>query len=167
MLPASIRRDQMPLNRVTVLIASIFAGLSIAFAQPEVRGAVAPAATTTCNNNTRGSAACPNYTAPAATALPSTSMDGSMVVPTATSTTLFGGKVPPNAFMVQATSYNCFVNDNGPANGQNAAPQAGFWLLQGGGPGGVTTFMTPPGYKPIGPVSVYCDGPAYVAARGW
>jgi hypothetical protein len=61
------------------------------------------------------SPSCPNYTAPAATAVPSTSMDGSMTVAAATSTTLFKGAVPPNAFMVRAYINACVVNDNGPA----------------------------------------------------
>ena len=59
--------------------------------------------TTTCNSSTRGTIGCPNYTAPAATAVPGASMDGSMKVPAGTSTVLllFKGAVPPNAFMVR------------------------------------------------------------------
>ena len=28
-------------------------------------------------------------------------------------------------------------------------------------------FVTPPGYKPMGPVTVYCGGPNLVEARAW
>lgn len=90
-----------------------------------------------------------------------------MNVAAATSTTLFGGTVPPNAFIVQVFGGNlCVVNDNGPANGTGLAvgsgPIAGFVVL-----GYPQTFITPQGYKPIGPVSVWCPVPTYVAVRGW
>jgi hypothetical protein len=96
------------------------------------------------------------------------SMDGSMNVAAQTSTTLFKGAVPPNAFMVRVPGTNangngCVVNDNGPANGN---PLSGFILV----PDlqlSTATFITPPGYKPIGPVSIWCTVPQYVAARGW
>ena len=171
MLPFSIRRRARMALKHAIILGSVSLGLlSLAASaqQPNISAAVAVA----CNANTRGSATCPNYTAPAATAVPSTSMDGSTIVAAATSTTLFNGKVPPNAFIVQTASYNCFVNDNGPASGPNGPPsQAGFFMMPFagamGGTGGVTHFITPPGYKPMGPVSIWCDGPAYVAARGW
>jgi hypothetical protein len=121
------------------------------------------AASTACAS-TRGSLSCPTYTAPAATAVPRAPMDGSMLVTAGTSTTLFNGAVPPNGFIVQAGTLQCFVNDNGPA-GINAA----FFF----GPNGsetVVLYVTPPGYKPIGAVSVFCPGSGggtYVAARGW
>ena len=100
--------------------------------------------------------------AAAAQQLPGASMDGSMVVPSRTSTTLFNGAVPPNGFMVQAVSKYCVVNDNGPASG------AGIFVAGGGLNGFTLPFTTPPGYKPMGPVSVWCNmGPVYVAARGW
>jgi hypothetical protein len=51
---------------------------------------------------------------------------------------------------------------------------SGHYLLPdaGSGAAGVaffesSTFITPPGYKPIGPVSIWCAGAGYVAARGW
>jgi hypothetical protein len=104
-------------------------------------------------------------------------MDGSTNVAAQTSTTLFKGAVPPNAFMVRA--YNngelCVVNDNGPAgaNTNSGTVTAGFSLLRDAGSGGSApntvsnTFITPPGYKPMGPVSIWCQGPAFAAARGW
>jgi hypothetical protein len=89
------------------------------------------------------------------------SIDGSMPVAGGTSTLPFGGAVPPNGFMVQAP--NCTINDNGPANWIPNA-QAGF----GVGPDFLgTTFITPRGYQPIGPVRIYCPQGGYVAARAW
>jgi hypothetical protein len=84
-------------------------------------------------------------------------IDGSTTVTNGVSTLLFGGAVPPNGFMVQSFG-NCYVNDNGPAN-----IQAGFLVLPN------TTLITPTGYKPMGPVSIYCAGGlgGYVAARAW
>jgi hypothetical protein len=83
-----------------------------------------------------------------------------------TSTLLFGGAVPPNGFMAQingtAGTGQCRVNDNGPA-GPNGHGIGGFAF--GGIPPAL--FITPPGYKPIGPVSVWCDAPVTVEARGW
>jgi hypothetical protein len=158
----------MSLIRAVVSVASIFLGLSAAVAQqPENKALSAPAATTACNANTRGSVTCPNYTAPAATAVPSASMDGSMNIPASTSTTLFNGTVPPNAFMVQTLNgSNCFVNDHGLASGGGS--QAGFGLLEvSGGSQYIWSFSTPAGYKPMGAVSFWCDHSTYVAARGW
>jgi hypothetical protein len=63
-------------------------------------------------------------------------------VPATTSTTLFNGAVPPNGFMIQQSTGLCYVNDNGPANSG-----AGFYFAE-------PAFITPPGYKPIGAVSV-------------
>jgi Collagen triple helix repeat (20 copies) len=108
------------------------------------------------------------------------SLDGSMTVASGTSTTLFNGKVPPNAFMVEASivaqyanvppTGTCIANDNGPANGV-VGSYAGFALIPKVMDQGqlILTFITPPGYKPIGPVSVWCSSPQpiYVAARGW
>jgi hypothetical protein len=152
----------MSLNRAVVSVASILLVLlvSAAIAQQQT-------ASTACNANNRGTVNCPTYTAPAATAVPGTSMDGSLNVPNSTSTTLFNGKVPPNAFIVQIYDVpTCFVNDNGPAGNL-----VGFKLLPIQGTGNALGFITPPGYKPIGPVSIWCDTsglpPVYVAARGW
>jgi hypothetical protein len=116
-------------------------------------------------------------TAPAATAVPGPSMDGGVaqVLP-GMSTVLFGGKVPPNGFMVRvyAVSYgfsgtNCFVNDNGPAG-----LGVGFYVVGDMGNNAYTsgTFTTPHGYKPMGPVSIWCQfrpnpTPTPLAARGW
>jgi hypothetical protein len=97
-------------------------------------------------------------------------MDGSMVIAAGgISVTLFNGVVPPNGFMVQINNSSslgtsCNVNDNGPASIQ----QAGFLL------GGIwvatplpNIFVTPPGYKPMGPVSIMCGGSIHIEARGW
>jgi hypothetical protein len=100
-------------------------------------------------------------------------MDGSMNVPAQTSTTLFNGAVPPNAFMVRAyTGGFCLVNDNGPAgyNINANTVTSGFTLFANRDDvtsNGSASFITPPGYKPIGPVSIWCYGATYVAARGW
>jgi hypothetical protein len=84
----------MSLSRV-VIITSICLGLTAAAAQQR------DAVSTACNASNRGTVNCPTYTAPATTAVSRTLMDGSMVVPSQTSTTLFNGAVPPNGFMVQ------------------------------------------------------------------
>jgi hypothetical protein len=146
----------MSLSCAVVSAASIFLSLSTAFAQQ-----VTPSASSPCNAATRGTANWPTYTVPASTTVPRAAMDGSVIVPTNTSTPLFNGAVPPNGFMVQAIGVLCFVNDNGPAS-----TQAGF-TFGNSGTAGADIFVTPPGYKPIGAVSVYCAGSAYVAARNW
>lgn len=101
-------------------------------------------------------------------------MDGGVAtIPNAVSTTLFQGMVPPNGFMVRVfvnstntygQSVFCFVNDHGPAS-----LGGGFYMVtEGTFVSG--TFISPPGYKPIGPVSIWCavpGGTLYVAARGW
>jgi hypothetical protein len=86
--------------------------------------------------------------APAAPAVHHGSTDGSTTVTCGTSTMLFGGAVPANGFMVGATGYTMFVNDNGPAA---QSPQQGFYV-----PG--VGFITPPGYKPMGPVTLMTVG---------
>src|ERR1700751_1559168 len=68
-----------------------------------------------CNPGQIGvSADCPDYTAPATTAVPGPSMDGTNVVPPAITTTLFKGIVPPNGFMVEVHDVNtvCYVTDS-------------------------------------------------------
>jgi hypothetical protein len=146
---------------------SVLLVLSSAAAQQPAQQAVGA-----CNASNRGTVNCPTYTAPATTAVPRAPMDGSKVVPATTSTTLFNGAVPPNGFMVQtgANAGICWVNDNGSASGEGAislgGPFAGFEIVQSN-PAGVSLFVTPPGYKPIGVVSVWCTLAGYVAARGW
>jgi hypothetical protein len=161
-------RDVLSPNQAFFFAGLILFGLSAAGAQQR------EAVSTACNNASRGAVNCPDYTAPAATAVPGKSLDGSMNVPGNTSTTLFGGAVPPNAFMVRAYSTSCFVNDNGAASGVGivvggVGNPAGFYMIGDSGPTVTSTFITPPGYKPMGPVSVWCNGPTptYVAARGW
>jgi hypothetical protein len=97
---------------------------------------------------------------------------------------LFGGAVPANGFMVQSANVDLFVNDNGPVSYDSTTGLGtGFLLFRAGT--GDPSFITPPGYKPMGPVSVYCSGTtclqrdvnqnciqsinntAYVAARAW
>ena len=79
------------------------------------------AAQETCSVFREGTVGCPVFGAPAATAVPGPSMDGGVaVVPQAQTVILFGGKVPPNGFMVRVftdTKYGpigntCFVNAN-------------------------------------------------------
>src|SRR5262249_33815282 len=122
-----------------------------------------------CNPNQVGTADCPAYTAPATIAVPGPSMDGSTVIGVGgVPTLLFNGVVPPNGFMVQINAANavgniCYVSDHGQANQQTGFLFGGIW---------VTTplpnmFVTPPGYKPMGPVSVTCSSSIYIAARGW
>ena len=88
------------------------------------------------------------------------SIDGSTTITCGVSTLLFGGATPSKGFMIQTPFNELAVNDNGPASFN--PPVQGFYVL-----GGV--FITPPGYRPMGPVSVNCNGtgPAYVAARAW
>jgi hypothetical protein len=101
---------------------------------------------------------------------------GETAVIGSTSTLLFGGAIPPNAFMVQMNNPGnasvggfCVVND--PAGGDFSAGLAGFAVtIIGstiGGPIAPPLFVTPPGYKPIGPISVWCSGPTSIEARGW
>jgi hypothetical protein len=113
-----------------------------------------------------GTVDCPLYTAPATTAVPGASMDGSTTILGGVSTLLFNGAVPPNGFMVQANGATCWVNDNGSASGVPGTAMAGFELIPAGSTGG-SLFVTPPGYKPMGVVSMWCASPGYIAARGW
>ena len=70
--------------------------------------------------------------------------DGTIVSATVAQT-LFAGVTPVNGFSI---GNNCasamFINDGG-----TAANNVGFQLANG------ATYTTPPGYKPVGPVSVY------------
>jgi hypothetical protein len=100
--------------------------------------------------------------APTAPPVVGDSLDGSTSVPAETSTLLFNGAVPRNGFMVQPRGNDCVINDHGGASfitGPNGP--AGFSIANG------ATFITPPGYKPMGPVNVICGTRAYVAARAW
>jgi hypothetical protein len=103
---------------------------------------------------------------------------GETAVIGSTSTLLFGGAIPPNAFMVQMNNFGnvsqgafCVVNDNGPAGGDLSAGLAGFAVtINGstiGGPIAPPLFVTPPGYKPIGSISVWCNGIFSIEARSW
>jgi hypothetical protein len=114
-----------------------------------------------CNTaNPTGSSDCPVYTAPATTSVPHASMGGSISPPSpSTPVILFNGAVPPNGFMISINAIGnvggvvCSVNDNGTAEFVGA----GF-LFSG-------LFVTPPGYKPMGPVSVLCQ--SSFEYRGW
>jgi hypothetical protein len=92
-----------------------------------------------------------------------------------TAVTLFGGVVPDDGFMVGVYSGafgNCTVSDDGPATSIN-----GFKLQLTGQTSDsngtqptpyALPLVTPPGYKPIGPVSVQCtSNEVSVEARGW
>jgi hypothetical protein len=130
-----------------------------------------PAALAACRAGQTGTADCPTYIAPTTTAVPRASMDGSMSVQPDTSTVLFNGAVPPNGFMILLNSgADCYVNDNGPATGTadlvlSGGSYAGFKMTSS------VLFVTPLGYKPMGPVSVWChpsnSSSVYIAARGW
>jgi hypothetical protein len=113
-----------------------------------------------------GTQLCPLFAAPVA--LPGPSLgDNSLTVGNA-STFLFGGKVPPNGFsisMFTAANGQCYWNDNGPAGSNVGMP-----IPPGPFPGSfqpVSVFVTWPGYKPIGPVSVWCSYNATLFSRGW
>jgi hypothetical protein len=130
----------------------------VAFAVALFLPAVAHAQTNPCPNPGTYPA-CPFWTAPAVTSAPGPALDGSVTVQPNVSTILFGGRIPPNGFMVSAGGY-CVVNDHGPASmtsgfsfgGPNPEP----WL-----------FITPTGYRPMGVVSVSCLYGGYIAARAW
>jgi hypothetical protein len=116
-----------------------------------------------CQHSGTGTVGCPLYVAPATTAVPGRAVDGSAAVPGNVSTMLFNGAVPPNGFLVQlgiAGGYRCWVNDNGPAN-----VNSGFML--DGTPGSEITFVTPAAYRPMGPVSIFCEVSVGIFARGW
>jgi len=106
-----------------------------------------------------GDPSCPEFVVIA----PSTATDGSVAVQANVSTTLFGGITPPNGFIVQLLSGgSCYVNDNGAA-----AFLTGFNVINNGSP-----FVTPLGYKPMGPVSIFCNpvsppAPIPIEARAW
>jgi hypothetical protein len=87
--------------------------------------------------------------------------DGSGTVATGGSPqTLFGGAVPANGFLVQNNSSAAlWVCDTGIASNGGASVQ----IAANGG-----LFMTPPGYKPAGAVSLYGGTTGQVfAARRW
>jgi hypothetical protein len=102
-------------------------------------------------------------------------LDGSMTINCGISTLLFNGAVPPNGFMVQPFQIDIFVNDNGPANGPTANQSPSGFFVSGTStitsPPPLNIFVTPPGYKPMGSVSVFGNcgrgGMGYVAARAW
>ena len=149
----------MSLSRVVVVtIASIFLGLPAALAQQCKSGAVN----------------CPTYTAPATTSVPGPAIGGNIAIPDGgMSTLLFDGAVPPNGFMVQLTpvpvieaATTCYVNDNGPA--QALPPTVGFIVERFRSSTPLPSlFVTPQGYKPMGPVSIACNGPAHIEVRAW
>jgi hypothetical protein len=135
-------------------------------------GTFGSAAHAACNPGQLGTSAdCPEYTAPSTTAVPGPSMGATVNVGPAP-TTLFDGVVPPNGFMAQINQPSsvgniCNINDNGPASNGGAGPNGflfgGIWI---------TTplpniFVTPPGYKPMGPLSIACTGGGHVEVRGW
>ena len=155
------------LLRAAAFAITVFLGVSGASAQD-----------TTCLLYQRGTVDCPGYGAPAATAVPGPSMASNFGLGAPQAFTLFNGATPPNGFMVQVLvdSTNtppyglpnatlCFINDNGTANNN-----VGFFIKPD--PDAYTaTFITPVGYKPMGPVSVWCGlrnaNGGSLTARGW
>lgn len=102
--------------------------------------------------------------------------------------TLFNGVTPKNGFMAQLMANNngiCNINDNGPPGINFLGSNAGFLVagyrgIQSGPASGSLVpvappgiFVTPPGYKPMGPVSIACvsfEDPSFpiaVEVRGW
>jgi len=137
--------------------------LIVAFVQFIVFGSAAHAE---CRPG-QGTLGCPAYTAPATTAVPGPSMGGSKVI-NAGVTTLFNGVVPPNGFMVQLNGPSelgnvCYVNDNGPASANAGFMIGGIWVATPL----PSIFVTPPGYKPKGVVSIFCSASVFIEARGW
>jgi hypothetical protein len=67
----------------------------------------------------------------------------------------------------------CIINDDGPASLGDPNGVAGFRVVTGefvpAFPLGLSSiFVTPPGYKPMGPVSVVCGNPSInIEARAW
>jgi hypothetical protein len=109
-------------------------------------------------------------------------VDGSTVlVSPATAQVLFHGVVPPHGFMVCITTLSgvngtmVVVNDVGPAEYPIAQQQnSGFLIeqLSTAPYGNLRTFppcfVTPPGYRPAGPVSAIANAPQTVIfARMW
>jgi hypothetical protein len=157
-------RSMKHLCRAVAFAITIFLGVSSGSAQE------------TCLLYQQGTVGCPNYGAPAATAVPGPSMASNIGLGAPTAVTLFNGATPPNGFMVrifvQSTltppygypNNECYINDNG-----TAAASVGFYMTPDAN-GYTSTFITPVGYKPIGPVSVFCriiNSTGYLAARGW
>jgi hypothetical protein len=70
-----------------------------------------------------------------------------------------------NTYGYNSGSALCFANDNGPASFGG-----GLYIIPDANSNS-GTFETPLGYKPIGPVSIWCQVPqgavVYLAARGW
>jgi hypothetical protein len=127
-----------------------------------------------CDAKERGTEACPTVIVPAETAVPGPSMGGTVL--SNTGTPLFGGWVPPNGFMAQLNGSNigqpaCWINDNpNPVN--PGSGNTGFVI--GGTIGNYPTsapnavlFVTPPGYKPMGPLMLNCSYQWTVEVRAW
>jgi hypothetical protein len=152
-------------------------GRAIAFAMMVFLGVCGAFAQDTCLAYQRGTVECPGYGAPAATAVPGPSMASNIGLGAPQAFTLFNGAAPPNGFMVRVfvtstdtggygfPNTQCFINDNGTAD-----LGVGFYITPDAN-GYSGTFSTPIGYKPIGPVSVWCGvknaNSASLAARGW
>ena len=119
-----------------------------------------------CDKKDSGTVACPVYIAPTTTSVPHPAVGQSLAITAGVATPLFNGVVPPNGFMVQLNYQQngyCLVSDNGPA-----ASGTGF-IIGTSELGMERLFVTPPGYRPIGPVSILCGfaGTIYIEARGW
>jgi hypothetical protein len=86
---------------------------------------------------------------------PQPGTDGSIQLQGNMHQTLFGGATPPNGFSVYGDPLHCTVNDNG-----LAGPPLNF--------GFPLPYTTPLGYKPMGPVDIYCVFTSgQITARMW
>jgi hypothetical protein len=128
-----------------------------------------------CDAKERGTEACPTVTVPGETSVPGPSMGGTVL--SNTGTPLFGGWVPPNGFMAQLNGSNegqptCWINDNPTPPPSGITTPTGFVI--GGTIGNYPTsapnavlFVTPPGYKPLGALTLNCNSQTYVEVRAW
>jgi hypothetical protein len=94
-----------------------------------------------------------------------------MVTGSSGSVLLFDGITPKHGFLVAIATVGepfCSISDHGPA-----VIDRGFFV--GSNAGNVSSpvffavpmFVTPPGYTPVGPVSIICNSDAFLTARAW
>jgi hypothetical protein len=97
---------------------------------------------------------------------------GDIVISTGgVSTLLFNGATPKHGFLVAVATVGepfCNISDDGPAVayqgffvGSLTPNSTSFAFFA------VPMFVTPPGYTPVGPVSVNCNSTAVLTARMW
>jgi hypothetical protein len=162
----------MSKNRGVVSIASVFlAGVAIAWVFLRLPAALAQGQ---CPPGQGGTLNCPTYTAPATTSAPHPAIGGRITINGGSpATVLFGGVTPPNGFMVGLNfpgsgTAICNVTDTGLAVEDGENPSGFMFGSPFNNPPGIPLmFVTPPGYKPMGPVSVMCSGSVYAEVRAW